>query len=101
MHPYIDLSIGVGSAAICPFLAFLASLFSTFPSMQNCYLEAPSFQHAHDGLVSHLGRGLELGLSFSTSVGALELYSQFLAIVFLPVLLILSQLLPLFPCLCS
>ena len=76
-------------------------MFSAFPSMQHCYLEALSFQHAHDGLVSHLERGLELRLSFSTFVGALELHSQVVAVVFLPVLFLLSQLLPLFPCLCS
>ena len=69
--------------------------------MQHCYLETLSFQHAHDGLASHLERGLELGLSFSAFVGTLDLHSQVVATVFLPVLLLLSQLLLLFLCIYS
>ena len=58
--------------------------------MQYCYLQALRFYHVHDGLVSNLERGLELGLSFSASVRALELHSQAVVAVFLLILLLLS-----------
>ena len=59
------------------------------------------FHHSLDGLVSPLGRGLELGSNFSASIVALELHFQSVFDVFLHHLCSLFQFMILLLCLCS
>ena len=83
--PYLDirLLIAVAISVVYHFLAFLASFFSTSPSiMHYCYIVMKS-QLSLDGFLLHLELHFRWGSNFSTFLAALKLGFQMVLAHFL------------------